>query len=126
MLVGQNGSMGEPVVESVAGDGAWDDVLHEILLGRGWRSDRADLPEEGDRFEWPASIPGSAPELIGLTAVEGRNRFGTTIYVDVSRYTVYGPQSNDQPASPRAVYSTRAELLQEIRYIEQWRQINGS
>lgn len=113
--------MREPVIESVAGDGAWDDALHEILLGRGWRSDRADLPEEGDRFEWPPSIPSWGGEFSGLTAVEGRNGFGTTIYVDLSVYTVYGPQSNDQPASPRAVYATRAELLQEIRCIEHWR-----
>lgn len=105
--------MSEPVVVSVSGDGAWDDDLHALVLERGWRSDRAALPEEGDRFEWPASIPGWASGRIVLAAVGEHSRFGTTIYVDVSRYTVYGPQTDDRPAPPRAVYPTSAELLQD-------------
>lgn len=118
--------MDELITASVSGDGGRDDMLHTILVARGWRSDRPDLPEEGDRFEWPPSIPppgattpdGTAP--FG-TATFGTARFGTTIYVETDGYAAYGPQCGDPPVPPRTVYVTRAALLHHLTWIETWR-----
>lgn len=94
-----------------------DDNLHQILSDRGWRSDGVGLPEEGDRFEWPPSIPTSAvAPTSGISDVP--YTFGTTIYVEIVGYSVDGPQVDDQPVRPRAVYSSRAELLHDIRCVE--------
>lgn len=111
--------MSEHVTAAVSGDGGRDDDLHGVLSNRGWRSDRVDLPEEGDRFEWPPSIPAS-----GVASIPGTSApctFGTTVYVEVVGYTVYGPQADDQPVCPRASYTSRAELLHDIPCIESWR-----
>lgn len=108
--------MDEDNTESVSGDGGRDDTLHEILVARGWRSDRAVLSEEGDRFEWP---PSSPIPLITLT--DEPVRCGTTIHVDVAGYEVYGPQTEDTPVQPRASYSTRDALLLDLCSIEDWR-----
>lgn len=112
--------MSEDTTAAVSGDGGRDDDLHEMLLGRGWRSDRVGLPEEGDRFEWPPSIPDSAVASVGGT-FDGPCTFGTTVFVEVVGYTVYGPQVDDQPVCPRASYTSRAELLHDIHCIESWR-----
>lgn len=112
--------MPDTIRRSVSGDGGRDDFLHEILRIRGWQSDRAHLPEEGDRFEWPPSIPLDAPSTPAPT-VEGPNRFGTTIHVERFHYRVFSPQIGDQPAPARVCYSTRTELLQNIECIESWR-----
>ena len=112
--------MDEHITEAVSGDGGRDDTLHEILVGRGWRSDRAVLIEEGDRFEWPPSIPTSPTPSVSVAA-DCPGRFGTTIHVDIAGYQLYGPQTDDSPVPPRACYTTRAALLKDLRSIEDWR-----
>jgi hypothetical protein len=102
-------------------DGSRDDDLHEILLARGWRSDRADLPDEGDSFEWPPSISLAEPPPKSMEAADESGSFGTTIYVEASGYAVYGPQTSDAPVQPRVRYQTRGELLRDIGDIESWR-----
>ena len=111
--------MDERITQSVSGDGGRDDGLHAILLDRGWRSDRAGLPEEGDRFEWPPSTPPALSTTVAAANEHGT--FGTTIYVDPFDYVVFAPQTDDKPMQPRALYSTRRELLHDIHRIEDWR-----
>lgn len=113
--------MSEQIARSVSGDGGRDDVLHEVLVGRGWRSDRAALPEEGDRFEWPPSIPASTDASGSRGGVDLPGRFGTTVHVDICGYEVYGPQANDLPVGPSACYETRDALLRDLGCIEGWR-----
>lgn len=112
--------MDQHITVAVSGDGGRDDTLHEILVTRGWRSDRAILLEEGDRFEWPPSIPTSATSSVSVAADEP-GRFGTTIHVDTAGYEIYGPQTDDSPVQPRACYPTRAALLRDLHSIEEWR-----
>lgn len=118
-----NGSihMAEHITEAASGDGGRDDTLHQILVARGWRSDRAVLPEEGDRFEWPPSIPASPTSAAPVAVADEPGRFGTTIHVDIAGYQIYGPQADDSPVEPRACYITRTALLRDLRGIEDWR-----
>lgn len=120
-LLQHTGWVDELITASVSGDGGRDDMLHAILVARGWRSDRRDLPEEGDRFEWLPSIPPPGATTTDGAAPFGTARFGTTIYVETHGYAAYGPQCGDSPVPPRAVYVTRAALLDHLAWIETWR-----
>jgi hypothetical protein len=105
------------ITESFSGDGGRDDGLYAVLVSRGWRSDRAGLPEEGDRFEW---LPSTPRTRVTATA-DSHGGFGTTIFVETSEYVVHGPEVTDTPVQPCALSPTRDDLLQDIHHIETWR-----